>query len=155
MLELLLACVLLPGAASTQQARPGDISSIEGIMQAYYEVVSGPAGERADVERDRSLHHPEAWIAIAGVDADGRPTLRTMTLDGYHGDNAPRTEGFWEWETSRTTQRSGNMVQVWSHYSSARTEGGEPYATGVNNLTLWFDGERWWVMSWMFDRSAG
>jgi hypothetical protein len=78
-----------------------------------------------------------------------------MTLDEFHGDNAPRQQGFWEWETDRVTQRSGNMVHVWSSYASARTQGGEPFTSGVNTITLFHDGERWWVMNWMFDESAG
>jgi hypothetical protein len=117
--------------------------------------VSGPAGERADQERDRSLHHPDAWVAIANVDSTGTPFVNVMPLDGYYGENAPRTEGFWEWETDRVIQRSGNMVHVWSSYATALEQGGEPYARGVNSITLFHDGERWWIMGWMFDGSAG
>lgn len=139
----------------TQEPRAEDVATVDGIIAAYYEVVSGPAGERADVERDRSLHHPDAWVAIANVDQSGEPFVNVMTLDEYHGDNAPREEGFWEWETDRVVQQSGNMVHVWSSYASAREEGGKPYARGVNSITLFHDGERWWIMGWMFDGSAG
>ena len=142
-------------ADAQQEARPEDVSTIDGIMRAYYEVVSGPAGESADIERDRTLHHPEAWIAISGVDSAGKPSVRVMTLDGYYGDNAPRRQPFWEWETDRVTRRSGNMVHVWSSYASAHTEGGEPFDTGVNSITLFWDGARWWIMNWMFDSSGG
>jgi hypothetical protein len=148
---LLLILVAFPAMAVAQEARPEDVSTIDGIIKAYYEVVSGPAGERADEARDKTLHHPDAWVAIAGKDADGAPTVRVMTLDDYYGDNAPRTEGFWEWETDRVVQRSGNMVHVWSSYASARTEGGEPFNRGVNSITLFWDGTRWWVMGWMYD----
>ncbi len=154
-LSVTAALAMIGATASAQQeARPEDVATVDGIMRAYYEVVSGPPGESADLERDRTLHHPEAWIAIAGTDAAGTPRVTIMTLDGYHGDNAPRREGFWEWETDRVTKRSGNMVHVWSSYASARTEGGEPYARGVNSITLFYDGTRWWVMNWMFDGSA-
>lgn len=138
-----------------QTPRPEDVSSIDGIIKAYYEVVSGPAGEAADVERDRSLHHPRAWVAVAGVDASGSPVVNVTTLDEYHGENRPRREGFWEWETDRVVSRSGNMVHVWSSYASARTEGGEPYEHGVNSITLFHDGARWWIMGWMYDSGAG
>jgi hypothetical protein len=36
-----------------------DVSSIDGVIRAYYGVVSGPAGFEYDHERDRSLHAPE------------------------------------------------------------------------------------------------
>lgn len=148
-----LAIVQASGTAQ-QVARPEDVATLDGIIRAYYEVVSGPAGEVADVERDRSLHHPEAWIAIARVDSSGKPVVSILTLNEYHGANAPRQQGFWEWETDRATQRSGNMVHVWSSYASARTPGGEPFDRGVNSITLFHDGQRWWIMNWMFDASA-
>jgi hypothetical protein len=117
-------------------------------------VISGPAGEAADVDRDRSLHHPDAWVAIAGTDQSGRPGVNVMSLDDYHGDDGPRVEPFYEWETDRVVSRSGNMVHVWSSYASARTPEGEPFDTGTNSITLFWDGNRWWVMGWMFDRTA-
>ena len=152
--SFIVLAMIQSSATAQRAARSEDVTTLDGIIRAYYEVVSGPAGERSDVERDRSLHHPEAWIAIAGMDASGKPTVRILTLDEYHGVNAPRQEGFWEWETARATQRSGNMVHVWSSYASARTQGGEPFDRGVNSITLFYDGERWWIMNWMFDASA-
>ena len=140
---------------NAQEADPSDVSSVDAIIQAYYEVVSGPAGEIPDIMRDKTLHHPSAWIAIAGTDDEGNPVVQTMDLDGFYGENAPRTEGFFEWETDRQIRRSGNMVSVWSSYATSLTEGGEPYTRGVNTITLWFDGNRWWVMNWMFDTTDG
>ncbi len=153
---VVVALAMTPAPADAQQAaRPEDVATIDGIIKAYYEVVSGPAGETADVERDRTLHHLDAWIAVANVNSAGTPVVRTMTLDEFHGDNAPRQRAFWEWETDRATERSGNMVHVWSSYASARSQDGEPFTRGVNSITLFYDGERWWIMNWMFDASAG
>lgn len=147
--------VLLPALLFAQpNPNPEDVSTIDGIIKAYYEVVSGPAGEPADMERDFSLHHPNAWIAIAGVDKDGNRIVNTMTLAEYHGDNAPRQEGFWEWETDRVVKESGNMIHVWSSYEGATTENGEPFMSGVNSITLFHDGDRYWIMNWMFDASV-
>lgn len=143
------------GSLGAQEARVEDVATIDGIIAAYYEVVSGPAGEAADMERDRTLHHPNAWIAIADVDDAGAPVVTTMTLDQYHGDNRPRTAPFYEWETDRETRRTGNVAHVWSSYASARSADGEPFDRGVNSITLFWDGQRWWIMSWLFDASAG
>jgi hypothetical protein len=140
---------------SSVSPRRQEIETIDGIIKAYYEVVSGPAGERPDIERDRSLHHPQAWVAIAGRDTTNQAVVRVTDLRGYHGQNAPRSEGFWEWETNRVVQRSGNMAHVWSSYAAARTEAGEPFVRGVNSITLFHDGDRWWIMGWMFDAAAG
>ena len=145
-----LAAIAVPAAAQ----RPEDVSTLDGIIRAYYEVVSGPAGAQADAARDHTLHHPQAWVAIANVNREGQRRVRVMTLDEYYGDNAPRQEGFYEWETGREVQRSGNMIHVWSHYASAHTPDGEPFARGVNSITLFDDGTRLWIMGWMFDASA-
>ena len=155
LIGLMVALAFTQVPVGAQEARPEDVSSIDGIIRAYYEVVSGPAGETADVQRDRSLHHPEAWVAIAGTDGSGQPVVNVQTLDEYHGENRPRREGFWEWETDRVVNHSGAMTHVWSSYASARTEGGEPYTRGVNSITLFYDGTRWWIMGWMFDSAAG
>ena len=154
-LRALCICLLaLAAPLQAQEPRPEDVSSMDGILQAFYDVISGPAGEAVDVDRDRSLHHPDAWVAIANENANGVRVVRRMTLDEYHGNNAPRQQAFWEWETDRVVRRSGNMVHVWSHYASALTPNGEPFARGVNSITLFDDGERWWIMGWMFDQSA-
>ena len=140
--------------SDAQEVRVADVSSIDGIIEAYYDVISGPAGEPADVERDRSLHHPDAWVAIAGVDQEGRPNVSVMSLDEYHGEGGVRAAAFYEWETGRVVQQSGNMVHVWTHYASAREPGGEPFDTGTNSITLLWDNDRWWVMGWMYDATA-
>ncbi|MGI9627403.1 MAG: nuclear transport factor 2 family protein [Longimicrobiales bacterium] len=150
----LVLIVVATTSTEAQEARPDDVSSVDGIIQAYYEVVSGPAGEAPDAARDRSLHHPDAWVAIAGSTPDGERVVNVMGLDDYHGDNGPRSEGFFEWETDRVVNRSGNMVHVWSSYASARSEGGEPFEHGVNSITLFHDGSRWWIMGWMFDSAS-
>ena len=78
-----------------------------------------------------------------------------MALADYQGDNLPRADGFYEVEVDRVVSRSGNMAHVWSIYTSALTDGGEPFTRGVNSMFLFSDGERWWIMGWMFDGSAG
>ncbi|NNM31927.1 MAG: hypothetical protein HKO53_02625 [Gemmatimonadetes bacterium] len=156
-----LACALVgalaispPSLSAQDGVQPADVATVDGIIRAYYEVVSGAAREVPDIARDRSLHHPDAWVAIAGVDESGTPRVNVMTLDGFYGDGGPRAEPFYEWETDRAVQRSGNMLHVWSSYASSRTPGGEPFDTGVNSITLFHDGDRWWIMGWMFDSTA-
>lgn len=153
LLFIMFAPVMTFGQSS--KVSPADAESIDSIINAYYEAVSGPAGGTVDVERDRYLHHPDAWVAIAGTNSTGERSVNIMALADYHGDNQPRAEAFWEWETAREVKRSGNMVHVWSSYSSARSPQGEPYTGGVNSITLFHDGDRWWIMGWMFDAAAG
>lgn len=120
-LLLALLCQILALKAYAQTQVSLDVSNIDGIINAYYQVVSGPAGESVDIARDRYLHHPNAWVAIAGKDANNIPTVSVMTLADYHGDNLLRSQGFYEKEVERVVSRSGNMVHVWSSYTSVLT----------------------------------
>ncbi len=133
-------------------ADPADVSTLDDIIRAYYEVVSGPAGESPDRERDRSLHIPNALVGVPGEVENGVSRLMTMTLDDYHDQfGGVRTEGFFETEIHRVVKRFGSVATVMSTYASSTTPEGEPYARGINSIQLVWDGERWWILSWFFD----
>jgi len=141
-----------PVDAQTAQADAADVATLDGIIAAYYDVVSGPAGGTSDRERDRTLHHPDALVSITGAREDGTPFLRTMTLDEYHDAfGGARAEPFYEYELHREVLRFGNMATVWSTYASSLEPEGEPFSRGINSIQLYHDGERWWITSWIFD----
>lgn len=147
-----LAAVLLTLGAPTAAQSRADVATLDGIIRAYYEVVSGPAGGYADRARDMYIHHPDALVAIAGPDEDGNNVVRTMTLAEYHDRfGGPRAEPFYESEIHRETQRFGSIAHVWSTYVESDTPGGNPRGRGINSITLYFDGDRWWVMGWIYD----
>lgn len=134
------------------KADPQDVQSLDDIIRAYYEVVSGPAGEVPDRERDQTLHLPDAVVGVPGMNAEGHPVLNTMTLDDYHDQfGGPRAEGFYETEIHRIVHRFGNIAQVMSTYASATTPGGDAFDRGINSIQLAWDGDRWWIVSWIFD----
>jgi dipeptidyl aminopeptidase/acylaminoacyl peptidase len=138
-----------PGAT---YASSDDVTTLDGIIDAYYDVISGPAGTAPDRTRDAHLHHPDALVAITGVRPDGTRTIRTMTLDEYHESfGGTRIAGFFEREIQRRMERFGNIAHVWSTYASSREPDGAPFARGINSIQLYHDGERWWITSWIFD----
>lgn len=148
----MLGCLTPAWTQSTPDPKPEDVATLDGIMRAYYEVVSRPAGQPADRQRDRSLHYPGARVAITGADDQGKPYILAMTLDQYHDNyGGAMTQGFYEWEIQRETQRFGNVAQVWSTYATATTPDGTPTERGINTIQLYYDGSRWWIMSWLFD----
>ena len=149
---VLLVLVAPNRAGAQEEPRPEDVATLDGIIAAYYDVVSGPAGESADRRRDESLHRPGALVAIAGVDAEGKPALQTMTLAGYHDRfGGPRQEAFYEWEIRRVTERFGNIAHVWSTYVASDVRGGPARTRGINSIQLYYDGQRWWITSWIYD----
>lgn len=149
----LVAMPTSAAAQSSDMADPADVATIDDIIRAYYEVVSGPAGEAPDRARDETLHIDGALVGIPGRDAAGNPQLRTMSLAGYYeAAGGARTEGFFEKEIHRTVQRFGNVAHVWSTYASSRTPDGDVFTRGINSIQLTWDGERWWIVGWIFDQ---
>jgi hypothetical protein len=148
-----MLCLASTLAAQAGSYDPADVASIDAIIGAYYEVVSGPAGQPADRARDEYLHHPSALIGIPTQGDDGRPTLRMISLGQYHDAfGGPRQQPFYEWELNREVQRFGNVAHVWSTYASSREPGGEIFTRGINSIELFWDGDRWWITSWSFDQ---
>lgn len=133
-------------------ARPEDVNTLDGIIRAYYEVVSGPAGQPRDWPRDSSLHMPNAQVLIVGDGEDGRPEAQVMTLGDFHRRSADLAErGFFEYEIHRETQIHGAIAHVWSTYEWRTTREGPVGGRGINSIQLYHDGQRWWITSWMFD----
>jgi hypothetical protein len=141
-----------PVCAQVGGGRAEDVETLDGILEAYYEVVSRPAGVAADRERDEWIHHPDALVAITGIEPSGSPVILTMTLAEYHDRHGAAAESaFYEWEVHREVHRFGNVAHVWSTYASSVEPRGEVSGRGINSIQLYHDGLRWWILSWVFD----
>ena len=139
-----------PAPAPVAAARAADVESIDGIVAALYDVISGPAGKPRDWDRMRSLFAPEAHLMIAVPHPDGSFALRTLTVEDYIGRNsrAFATMGFFERELARTSDSFGQIAQVFSTYESRHATGdAKPFQRGINSLQLFNDGKRWWVVN--------
>jgi len=138
-----------PAPAATQ-ARAADVESIDGIVAALYDVISGPAGKPRDWDRMRSLFAPEARLMIAVPHPDGSFALRVLTVEDYIGRNSKAfaSMGFFERELARTSESFGQIAQVFSTYESRHATGdAKPFQRGINSLQLYNDGKRWWVVN--------
>ena len=141
-----------PSAASTPAANPKDVESIDAIMAALYNVISGPAGER-DWSRFRSLFLPEARMGAVHKNPDGTFVARTFTPDGYvaRAGGYFKEHAFFENEASRKLEQFGQEAHVFSTYESRNAPGEKPFARGINSLQLFNDGKRWYVVSIFWD----
>ncbi len=137
-------------AAPTVPANPADVASVDAILAALYDVISGPAGQRRNWDRMRSLFVPGARLMPTGRRPDGSGAIQVWTVDQYIERVGPRLEesGFFERELARRTERYGNIVHAFSTYDSKRLASDpQPFARGINSIQLWNDGQRWWVVS--------
>lgn len=155
---LLTAASPLSGPAqepsAPPEARPQDVESLDAILSAVYDVISGESGEARDWGRFRSLFLPEGRLVPAGPGPDGGPAYTVLGVEDYVERVGPRLErgGFHEEEIGRVAERFGNVAHVFSAYASRRDPADpEPFQRGVNSFQLWHDGERWWIVSILWD----
>lgn len=154
----LLALGAVSGGVSAQDARApaaatalaADVGSVDGVLAALYDTISGPAGQARDWNRLRSLFAPQGKLVAVGVRPDGSSPAGVMTVDDYIARvTRPFAEaGFYETELARGGDSFGRIVQVFSTYESrhAPTDA-QPFQRGVNSIQLYNDGQRWWIVN--------
>lgn len=148
---------VIDAQTSSTAARPADVSSIESIIAALYEVISGGAGQSRDWDRFRSLFTGGARLIVAAPSPEGRVPSRSMSVEEYVAAADPflKRDGFWEREIARRIERYGNVAHVFSTYESrVKSADSPPFSRGINSIQLVTNGERWWVVTilWDFDR---
>jgi hypothetical protein len=139
--------------AVTPAANPKDVQSLDTIVAAIYDVISGPPGER-DWNRFHSLFAKDARLIAVRVPKDGgKPTLAVMTPKDYEerGGKYFLTHGFFERELSRKTDSYGAMTHIYSTYESRESKDGRPVDRGINSMEFFFDGGRWWCVEIYWD----
>jgi hypothetical protein len=139
-----------------------DVSSIDAIIKATYDVISGPAGKPRDWDRERALFFPGARLIPTATRAgDNESELAPLFLDteAYITRVEPlfRARGFYETEIARRTEQFGQIAHVWSTYESRHSpDDREPFMRGINSMQLFHDGARWWVVNifWQHENAA-
>ena len=132
-------------------ANPADVASIDAIIAAAYDGISGPAGEKRDWERERSLFYPGARLiptAKPGANDDLAPQM--LDVDGFIARVEPyfAEHGFYEKEIARRIEQFGRIAHVLSTYESRHNpDDPEPFMRGINSIQLFHDGTRWWIVT--------
>ncbi|HSG34930.1 MAG TPA: hypothetical protein VLA37_10370, partial [Sphingomonadaceae bacterium] len=111
--------VVAPSAAqesSTEptapKAKPEDVASIDAILKAVYDSISGPAGQKRDWDRFRSLFAPGARLIPTAPTSSGGARARVMSAEDYivGASKFFETSGFFESEIARQTELFGNIA---------------------------------------------
>jgi len=139
-------------AAAWPAANPKDVDSLDAILAAVYDVISGPAGDR-DWNRFRSLFVPQARFTALNKNPDGSVAVTLISVDEFVqlAGELFKKEGFYEHAIVNRAQTYGNIAQVFSSYESRRARGEKPFERGINSIQLLNDGKRWWVLSILWD----
>ncbi|MDQ3798139.1 MAG: hypothetical protein M3384_01705 [Acidobacteriota bacterium] len=162
-LFLIAALVLSLGAASVSaqdaptkktieipaaEPRAEDVGSIDGIVKAFYEVISGGVGVPRQWARDKTLYMPD--VRFVGMSENkGKPVVNVMNHQQYvEGSNDFFVrQGFVEREIHRVVRKFGNMAQVFSAYEYSTSGKQKISGRGLNSIQMFFDGKRWWISS--------
>ncbi len=112
---------------SKSEANPDDVATIDAIIAAAYDSISGPAGKQRDWDRERSLFIPGARLIPtakkAGED-DVDLVPQVLDVDAYIArvEAYFQKNGFFEREIARRTEQFGNIAHVWSKSCWSRIE---------------------------------
>lgn len=139
-----------PAPAAPPAADPKDVATMDAIVAAVYDVISGPAAQKRNWDRFRSLFLPSGRLIATGRRPTGEIVSRVMSSEDYITRNGPFLEkaGFFEREISRRMERYGNIAHIFSTYESRHTTADEkPFARGINSIQLMNDGKRWWIVT--------
>ena len=149
----LLWGLVLPLAAQPttdpNQNYNADGRSINQLVNAYFSVVSGPAGER-NWDRLRALCLEEAQMNAIQYGNEGDPLPLIGSVEDYIGntDQFFRTNGYVQKEILRRTRNYGNSATIFSSYEGTYNFQGQTEAVterGVITFQLVYDRGRWWI----------
>ena len=136
-------------AGSAITSAKGDTSSIQGILDAYYDCISGPIGETRDLDRLKSLFHPEGRLIYSYWNSQsGEANLMVFnSIDEF----IPKLDyldkkGFYEHEVSNIIHSFSSVTQVFSTYQF-RAEDKSIQGRGITSYDLFYDGSRYWILS--------
>jgi hypothetical protein len=146
--------------AEQRAVNQSDFVSIDAIIAAAYDGISGPAGKKRDWDRERSLFYPGARLIPTGRPGTNDHLVPQMLdVEGFIARVEPyfAKEGFYEKEVARRVEQFGHIAQVWSTYESRHhADDPEPFMRGINSIQLFHDGTRWWIVSiyWQQESAA-
>ncbi len=135
---------------SQPAANESDVATMDSVVAALYDVISGPAGKKRDWDRMRSLFIPGARLIPTGKRQSGEISSRVLTVEDYITGSSKALEdgGFFEKEVARRVEIYGNIAHVFSTYETRRKlDDPKPFARGINSFQLMNDGKRWWIVT--------
>lgn len=149
----LLCLTVFLGKAQRLTRFGDDVGTLDGILKAYYANTTVKKGQSPSFQRDRLLHFQGALVGGISVSGSGKKRLKTMTLKQFHEryDREMKATGYEEHEIARKVEKFGAVYHVWSTYETRYVAGGPLIGRGIDSIQLYYDGTRFWILSWFYD----
>lgn len=129
----------------TDEKYAEDVKSVDAIIDAYYNVISGSSNDPWQFERDKYIHSNNA--VITRLDESGKAESHTLEAEYIPIGLSPK-EDFYEKELKRIVSQYGNIAQVWSAFEIRTDPEKESNIRGLNSIQLHYENGRWWIDSW-------
>ncbi len=144
-------------SASAQMGKTytADVQSVEAAMDALLETISGPAERSIDWDRFRNLFRGDVPFYIRS-NRNGQWSIAELSVEKYINNIGPNLEkrDFFETASNLHISRYGDMASVFMVYESMAAPGEKPFDRGINSIELMFDGDRWWIVSLMWQAES-
>lgn len=145
---LIFILTLITFSSLAQKNYQEDVKSVDGIIAALYDVISGDPGQARDWDRFRNLFKPETRLIPTRKNENGELILRAMTPEEYVQLFSTRiTTGFFERELHRTSESYGTVTHAFSTYETKEKKDGPVTNRGINSIQLFHDGKRYYVIN--------
>lgn len=142
---------LLPFLIASLKAQPTyqtDVQSVDAIIRALYDVISGGPGEARNWERFRFLFASDARLIPTVKNQEGQLALRPLTPEQYVELFSSRIPvGFYERELHRVTEQFGTVTHLFSTYETREKADGPATNRGINSIQLFYDGTRYYIVT--------
>lgn len=129
-----------------------DFSTFDGVVNATYHLLSGPAGER-DWETFKSLFHESGNMGATILDKEGKRKFYGFTVEQYilNNDAFLKKSDFYEEEIGRQEMVFGGIAQIYSAFQYKFSKNGKIEARGINCIQLIKEKGRWWITNLIWE----
>lgn len=147
------------GKPALPAASPADVATLDAILSAVYDSISGAKGKTRNWDRFRSLFIPGGRLIPNGKRQNGETASRVLTPEEFIASSGKFMEeqGFFEHSIANHVETFGNIAHVFSVYEGRHaTTDAKPFVRGINSIQLMNDGKRWWVVTifWQAEDAA-
>lgn len=145
-----------PRHTPISSVRMADVKSLDSIVAALYDVISGPQSSPRNWERLKFLCIPEVRFIQNTRDGKGQIERTVMSFDDFKqaASDAFNKEPFYERGIHNQVDRFATIAQVFSTYASSHEKDGTPFERGINSMQFLYDGQRWWCVTILWDKEG-
>lgn len=159
---LLTLAVALPNLGSANPPMPPGhptlptdtayVKSIDGVINALFESISGPRGQDRDWVKFRTLFSPDARLFPTRL-VHEKSIVGMMTPEQFVESESKylKSAGYFEKPVNIKIEQFGHIAHVRSIYEARRrAEDEKPYTRGIYSIQLVETEGRWWILNMLW-----